>query len=81
MKYILVYTQRAVKDIKKLDILVRKRIAKKIVCLRSNPRKIAKKLIHPKLGTYRYKIGEYRVIFDIDKNKVVILRVGHRRDI
>jgi len=26
-------------------------------------------------------MGDYRVIFDVDDNKIVVLRVGHRRDI
>jgi mRNA interferase RelE/StbE len=38
-------------------------------------------LIDPKLGTYRFRIGDYRVIFDIEGKDIVVLRVGHRRDI
>ncbi|MBC8254135.1 MAG: type II toxin-antitoxin system RelE/ParE family toxin [Ardenticatenia bacterium] len=34
-----------------------------------------------KLGTYRFRVGDYRVIFDVEDDKVIILRVGHRRDI
>ncbi|MBC8526038.1 MAG: type II toxin-antitoxin system RelE/ParE family toxin [Candidatus Cloacimonetes bacterium] len=34
-----------------------------------------------KLGSYRFRIGNYRVIFDIDEDKLVILRVGHRKNI
>ncbi len=33
------------------------------------------------LGTYRFRMGDYRVIFDVDDNKIVVLRVGQRRDI
>jgi len=35
----------------------------------------------PALGTYRFRIGDYRVIFDIEGKDIVALRVGHRRDI
>ncbi|NCQ65980.1 MAG: hypothetical protein COZ34_03945 [Candidatus Pacebacteria bacterium CG_4_10_14_3_um_filter_34_15] len=33
------------------------------------------------LGTYRYHIGNHRVIFDLEKNKIVVLRIGHRKEI
>lgn len=33
------------------------------------------------LGSYRFRIGDYRVIFDIENDKIIILRVGHRAKI
>jgi len=45
------------------------------------PFRYARKLIHPKIGTYRFRIGDYRVVFDIDDKSIVVLRIGHRRDI
>jgi mRNA interferase RelE/StbE len=33
------------------------------------------------LGAYRFRIGDYRVVFDLEGDEIVILRVGHRRDI
>ncbi|MDZ4853875.1 MAG: type II toxin-antitoxin system RelE/ParE family toxin [Nitrospirota bacterium] len=33
------------------------------------------------LGSYRFRIGDYRVVFDIEGDEIVVLRVGHRRDI
>jgi len=43
--------------------------------------KHASKLTDPALGTYRFRIGDYRVIFDIEEKEIVVLRVGHRKDI
>jgi mRNA interferase RelE/StbE len=37
--------------------------------------------MHHKIGAYRFRIGDYRVVFDIDDNNVVILRIGHRKSI
>ena len=45
------------------------------------PFKYARKLIHPKIGTYRFRIGDYRIILDIDDDNIVILRIGHRKSI
>ena len=77
----LVFTDRARRDIEQLDTLARKRIGKSICALESGPLAKSKKLIESKLGTFRYRIGDYRVIFDLHGKDVVILRVGHRREI
>ena len=47
----------------------------------SSPFKYANKITDARLGSYRFRIGEYRVIFDLEGNKIVVLRVRHRRDI
>ena len=77
----LVYTQRAVRDVAALDAVMKKRIEKKIVALRTDPVAKSKKLSDPRLGTYRYRIGDYRVVFDLSRSQVVVLRIGHRREI
>jgi mRNA interferase RelE/StbE len=43
--------------------------------------RFAEKLSDPILGEYRFRIGDYRVIFDIQEDEIIILRVGHRREI
>ena len=81
MMYKVVLTQRALRDLENLDREMQNRIAKKLNGYAKEPLKYAKKLITPKIGTYRFRIGDYRVIFDIDGENIVILRIGHRKDI
>jgi len=81
MNYNLIYTRRAEKDIKKLDPSTKSQIGKNILKLQNNPIEHSEKLTDPKIGTYRFRIGDYRVVFDIDGNNVVILRIGHRKEI
>lgn len=81
MAYKLIYTKTAFHDIQKLDNVAKKRIKKKLEELSKNPMSLSKKLISSSLGTCRFRVGNYRIIFDIDKQNVVILRVGHRREI
>ena len=81
MKYRLVYTKRALRDIEKLDIIVKKQISSKILLLAKNPLKNAKKLIDSRLGQYRWRIGNYRIIFDIEESNIVVLRIRHRKEI
>ena len=81
MKYRLVYTRRAERDIKKLESDTKDRIGKALLRYSEEPLKFAEKLSDPILGEYRFRIGDYRVIFDIERNEIVVLRVGHRREI
>ena len=81
MMFNLVYTQRAVRDIRNLDPTIRPRVDKKLLRYKEDPLKYAEKITDPKLGSYRFRIGDYRVIFDLEGKDIVILRVGHRRDI
>ena len=48
-----------------------------------NPRVKGKGLTANRSGQWRYRIGDYRVIAEIDDNKIVILvlEVGHRSKI
>ena len=81
MKYNLVYTNRADKDIQKLSPEVKKRIGKTLLRYKHDPHKYSETLRDPKIGSYRFRIGDYRVIFDIEGNDIVVLRAGHRKDI
>jgi len=81
VKFNLVYTQRAVRDIRKLEPSVRLRIGKTLFRFQEDPLKYAERITDAKLGSYRFRIGDYRVIFDLEDVDIVILRVGHRRDI
>ncbi|MDI6800092.1 MAG: type II toxin-antitoxin system RelE/ParE family toxin [Actinomycetota bacterium] len=81
MAFRLIYTERAVKDIRKLDVVAGRRLKKSLEKLASCPLENSTKLINHKLGQYRYRVGDYRVIFDLDDEDIVILRVGHRREI
>ena len=81
MKYKLVYTNRADKDIQKLPPEIKKRIGKALLRYEQNPHKYSESLRDTQLGTYRFRIGDYRVIFDLEGTEIVVLRAGHRRDI
>ena len=49
----------------------------------TNPRIYGKGLTSNRRGQWRYRIGDYRIICNIEDNKLVILAltIGHRRDI
>ena len=79
--YQVILTERAVKDIERLEKGIKRRIGEKIREYAEDPLHYARKLVNSAIGEYRFRIGDYRAIFDIDDDRIVILRVGHRREI
>lgn len=86
MKYTVEYTKRAIKQLKKLDkqtsALLLGWIEKNLVDC-DNPRQFGKGLTANRKGEWRYRICDYRLVADIQDDKIVILilNIGHRRDI
>jgi mRNA interferase RelE/StbE len=76
-----VLTRRARKDLDTLDPPVRARILEKLGDLQGDPLRAATRLTDARLGTYRVRVGDWRIIFDLDDDTVVVLRIGHRRQI
>lgn len=86
MRYKLVFTERAMKNLKKLDKKVSALIIgwlEKNVDGCENPRLHGKGLVGNKSGQWRYRIGDYRAICKIKDEEVIILvlEIGHRREI
>ena len=79
VKYKIIPTPHFVKDFSKLDEFVKKRIKN----IAEDPRSKGKMLKANRKGQWRYRIGDYRVIVNIqDENLVVLaLEEGHRKNI
>lgn len=86
MGYEVVYSKDAVKSLKKIDkgqrILLHNWIENNLMNT-ANPRSNGKALKGNLKDYWRYRVGEYRIIADIqDKNiTIVIVNVGHRREV
>ena len=86
MRYTVEYSQQAVKDLKKLDKhtagLLLGWIEKNLVDC-ENPRQHGKGLTANRSGQWRYRVGDYRILADIQDERIVILvlEIGHRREI
>jgi mRNA interferase RelE/StbE len=73
----------AFKDLKKLPTGVRKKIIKKLDYFveSGKPLRFADFLIDHRLGDYRFRVGDYRIIFDVEGERLIILAVGHRKSV
>ena len=77
------FTAKALKQLEKLPVNIQKRIIKKLdfYCQQKNLLRFADFLIDYHLGDHRFRVGDYRVVFDIEGEVIIILIVGHRREI
>jgi mRNA interferase RelE/StbE len=76
------YTREAKDRIEKLDIKKKRQIKEAIERIAQDPN-IGKRLLHEFSGLLSYRSGDYRIIYRIyhDKVLVLILTIGHRKDI
>jgi len=86
MSYTVLYTKETYKQLKKLDKYTSRFVLAWILknldgC--SDPRQHGKPLKANHSGLWRYRIGDYRLLAEIDDDKIVIMMIaiGHRRDI
>jgi mRNA interferase RelE/StbE len=75
------FTDKAKRDLKSFDKSLQNRIVNKLKEYSSDPYKYARKLTDISIGSYRFRIGDYRIAFDIEKEDIIILRIRHRKDI
>ena len=59
MKYRLTYTERAIRDIRKLELKTKERIGKTLLRYVGYPLKHAERLTESRIGEYRFRIGDY----------------------
>lgn len=86
MTYEVETTARFDREFKKLDRYTQRMLKgwiEKNLIGTSNPRQHGKGLTSNRSGQWRYRIGDYKIICQIDDNKLIILALsaGHRRDI
>ena len=80
--YKVIFTKSVKKDFRKIPKIEVSKILNEIAYLAKNPRSSkTKKLKGEKL--YRLRLGNYRVIYDIQDNLMLIfvVKLGHRSDI
>ena len=73
---------RAGRDLQSLPTNVADRIVSKMdwYVVQEEPLRFAKRLTDSLLGTYRFRIGDYRVLCDVQKGEISVLEVLAVRD-
>ena len=87
MAWIIKYTASSLRQLKRLDKPVAQRVLDYLderIANLADPRAAGKNLVGPRMGSYwRYRVGDVRVICDIQDHALLILvvEVGHRREV
>ncbi|NEQ97547.1 MAG: type II toxin-antitoxin system RelE/ParE family toxin [Cyanothece sp. SIO2G6] len=79
MQYSVQFKPRAMKDLAALSQENRRRILAKIEGLQDNLAGDVKRLTNF-TPEYRLRVGDYRILFEINNSMIIIYRVKHRRN-
>lgn len=79
-KYVIEYRRSVKKDLHKIDAHNLEAIVKKIHSLAGNPRPAGALKLQSTEDLYRVRVGDYRIIYEIADQKLVItiVKIGHR---
>lgn len=79
MKYDVQFKPRAVKDIQGIPVRMQSRVLARIEEMSEDLRSDVKRLCESTYE-YRLRVGDYRVLFEIEEGSIVVYRVRHRRE-
>ncbi len=81
MTYGIIFSDHSLKQLKKLEKNVQERIISTLERIKIRPQAHVTKLVGD--PGYRLRVGDYRVILDLDEGNLVILviKIGHRNKI
>ncbi|MBU1726068.1 MAG: type II toxin-antitoxin system RelE/ParE family toxin [Candidatus Omnitrophica bacterium] len=82
--YKVVYLDKVEEDLRKFDKPTIKKILNRIkTYLAKDPKELGKPLKGEYQGYWRYRWGDYRIIYKISEKEILILvlRIGHRREV
>ena len=73
----------ALRELKRLDRQIVPRIVTAVEALSSSPFPPGIKKLHGGESAYRIRIGDYRVVYEVYSNRLIIeiTRVRHRKDV
>ncbi len=83
MPYRIEFASAATREFSKLAKGLQQRIASKIDALASQPRPRGVEKLEGQERRYRLRVGDYRVIYEIQDEVLVVLivKIGHRREV
>lgn len=79
--YEIIFSDKAKKQLKKLEKSLQKRVISVLERIRIRPENYITKIVGD--PGYKLRVGDYRIILDIEKDKflILVIKIGHRRNI
>lgn len=83
MRYKIEFKPAALRQLKAIDLSIRRRIVAAIEQLADNPFPPSVKKMAGEPNRWRIRVGDYRVVYEVDSGKLLVLvvAIGHRREI
>ena len=80
------WDDRARRELRRLDASIQRQILRYLrerIVSEASPRRFGKALTGDRIGLWRYRVGDYRLVCKIEDDQwvVLVLAVGHRREI
>lgn len=80
------WDDRARRELRRLDGSIQRQILRYLrerIATNNSPRRFGKVLTGDRVGLWRYRVGDYRLVCRIEDDRLVVLvlAVGHRREI
>ena len=79
--YEIIFSDKAKRQLGKLERNIQERIINSLERIRIRPESFVAKLVGD--PAYKLRVGDYRILLDIDKGKLLILviKIGHRKNV
>jgi len=77
----LTISEKAKKDMRKLPVAEIKKLDAKIKILPKNPYVKGSRKLTGSKRTYRLRQGDYRILYEIEGQEIIVMSVGNRREI
>lgn len=83
VRYALIYTTAAGRQVEKLPPIMQRRILVALEKLTADPRPVGVKAVKGPSGGLRLRVGDYRVLYEVHgaAGQVLVVKIGHRRDV
>jgi mRNA interferase RelE/StbE len=81
--YEIAFTPAALRQLASLDASMRRRVARRIEALGTDPRSADAEMLRGGDGETRIRLGDWRVIYVVRQDELVVLviKIGHRSDV
>lgn len=81
MTFQIIWSDSAIKELRKLDRSVARRIYDTVSRLSGEPYRWVIRIVNSPY--YRLRVGDYRVILDIEEGalRILVIKVGHRKNV
>lgn len=77
-----IFSESAFRQLLKFEKIFQKRIINKLdfFLSKDNPLDFAERLTNHQFGDWRFRVGDHRILFDVEKDRIIILRIRDRKD-